>query len=132
MPPDFEALERYLADRRVMDFAWGSRANDCVSFYAGAARAMTGRNLLAGLRWTTQRGAARVIGRLGGLEAAVSARLSPIAPAMAKRGDCAGVADARFGLLLMLVEGDILTGPGNGRRLMRAPRGAMIRAWALG
>ncbi len=128
---DFEALERYLAERAGMDFAWGSDRNDCASFYAGAAAAMAGRHLLKGLRWRSEAGAARVIARLGGFEAAVSSRMTPIAPAFAKRGDAAGVQDARFGFLLMLVEGDFLVGPGNGVRLMRAPRRAMIRAWSL-
>lgn len=132
MHRDFEALQRYLDARATMPFAWGSRANDCISFYAGAARAMTGARLISGLRWTTERGAARVINRLGGIEAAIDARMTPCPPAFAQRGDAAGVADDRFGLLLMLVEGDMLVGPGNGRRLMRAPRSAMVRAWTLG
>lgn len=129
---DFEALGRYLDERAAMSFAWGSAANDCVSFYAGAARAMTGVNLLHGLSWTTERGAARVIGRLGGFEAAIGTRMAPCAPAFAQRGDAAGVKDDRFGILLMLVEGDMLVGPGGGCRLIRAPRSAMIRAWTLG
>lgn len=129
---DFEALERYLNDRAAMPFAWGSTANDCVSFYAGAAQAMAGVNLLHDLSWTTERGAERVIGRLGGFEAAISTRMSSCAPAFAQRGDAAGVRDGRFGMLLMLVEGDMLVGPGDGRRLMRAPRSAMIHAWTLG
>lgn len=128
---DFEALDRYLADRRAMPFIWGSKANDCVSFYAGAARAMSGVDLLSGLNWSTETGAARVIGRLGGFEAAVTTRMKPIAPAMARRGDAAGVADERFGYLLMLVEGDWLVGPGNGDRLMRARRSAMRLAWTF-
>lgn len=129
---DFEALDRYLAVRRTMVFAWGSSANDCVSFYAGAAFAMEGVRLLKGLRWSTERGAARVIAGLGGLEAAISARMTSIAPSMARRGDAAGVRDERFGLLLMLVEGDTLAGPGNGSRLMRARRSAMTFAWTIG
>lgn len=129
---DFEALDRYLAERRSVPFAWGSRANDCVSFYAGGAQAMAGVDPIDGLSWTTARGAARVIKRLGGFEAAISSRLSPIAPALALRGDAAGVPDPRHGLLLMIVEGDTLVGPGDGTKLMRAPRSAMIRAWTLG
>lgn len=132
MQRDFTALAAYLAERQTMAFAWGSRANDCVSFYAGAARAMAGFDPIAGLNWTTERGAARVIGRMGGMAAAVSSRMTPVAPAMAMRGDAAGVHDDRFGLLIMLVEGEWLVGPGNGRRLMRAPRSAMLRAWTFG
>lgn len=131
MDRDFTALAAWLAERAAMPFAWGSSANDCVSFYAGAARAMAGFDPIKGLRWTTERGAARVIGRMGGMAAAVSSRMTPIAPALAKRGDAAGVRDERFGLLIMLVEGEWLVGPGNGRRLMRAPRGAMLRAWTF-
>jgi hypothetical protein len=123
---DYGALARYLAERRAMPFAWGRKGNDCAAFAGGAIKAQTGRDPLAGLRWSTATGAARLIARLGGMEAAVSARLTPIAPAKAHRGDLAGVADGRFGLLLMVVEGETLIGPGNSR----APRSAMIHAWS--
>ncbi|NBB37638.1 DUF6950 family protein [Sphingobium yanoikuyae] len=126
---DFEALDRYLAERAAMPFQWGK--NDCVSFYAGAAKALCGARLLKGMRWGSEAGAARLVNEMGGLKDAISSRLAPIEPAFAQRGDAAGVHDERFGLLLMVVEGSLLVGPGNGRRLMRAPRSAMLCAWSL-
>ncbi|MBO9526416.1 MAG: hypothetical protein J7517_09850 [Sphingobium yanoikuyae] len=128
---DFEALDRYLAARRAMPFAYGSRANDCVSFYAGAARAMTGKDLMQGRKWSSELGAARVIARLGGFEAAIDAHMTPIAPALARRGDAAGVFCPDHGMMLMLVEGDTLAGPGD-TGILRRPRSAMLTAWTFG
>lgn len=108
-----------------MPFEWGRKANDCVAFAGGAVRAQTGIDPLKGLRWTSQRSAMRLLSRLGGLEAAVSSRLSPVAPALARRGDIAGVVE-NGKLLLMVVEGALLVGPGQ----RRAPRAAMSLAWS--
>ncbi len=127
---DFEALDRYLAERRTMPFAYGSKANDCVSFYAGAARAMAGVDLMRGRKWSSELGAARVIARLGGFEAAISAHMTPIAPALARRGDAAGVFCPDHGMMLMLVEGETLAGPGD-HGTLRCPRSAMVAAWTF-
>jgi hypothetical protein len=125
---DLEALLGYLAERAAMPFAWGREENDCVSHMAGAVKAQTGRNCLPEANWSSETGAARVLRRLGGIEAAMDARFARIAPAAALRGDIAGVADARFGFRLMIVEGDSLVGPGpRGHR--RNPRSAMVIAW---
>lgn len=122
-----EALIAFIASREAVPFSWAD--NHCVGFAAAAVRAQTGRDPMRGIRITTERGAAQSLSRRGGMAAAVSSRLRPIAPAMAMRGDIAGVADARFGLRLMVVEGDTLVAPGpRGNR--RAPRSAMVRAWA--
>lgn len=127
---DFVALDRYLAERRAMPFAYGSAANDCVSFYAGAARAMAGVNLMRGRRWSSKLGAARVIARLGGFEAAIDTHMTPVAPALARRGDAAGVECPDHGMMLMLVEGDTLAGPGP-LGILRRPRSAMVTAWTF-
>lgn len=127
---DFEALDRFLAERARMPFAWGSAANDCISFYAAAARAMADHDPIEGLKWSSEIGAARVIRRLGGLAAAVSSRMTPVAPAFAMRGDAAAVEHPEHGLSLMLVEGETLVAPGE-RGLERHPRSAMIFAWTL-
>lgn len=129
MGRDYDALLRFIAEREAVPHSFGKQRNDCVAYGAGAIRAQTGRAPLGRLRWTTVRGAARVLKRLGGMEAAVSARLRPIAPAEAMRGDIAGIDDAQFGLRLMVVEGDTLVGPGaHGNK--RQPRAAMIKAWS--
>lgn len=124
---DHDALIAFLADRDRMPFDW--RRNDCARFAAGAVRAQTGRNPLKGLRWGSAAGAARVLARLGSMEAAVSARLRPIAPAAARRGDIAGVPDAVLGLSLLVVEGETLVGPG-AQGTKRLARSAMTHAWS--
>lgn len=130
MVRDVEALLRFLAERTAMPFAWGPHANDCVSFAAGAIRAQTGRRLLPDRRWSTALGAARVLKEFGGIENAVSNRLAPIAPALARRGDVAGVPDPLLGIRLLIVEGATLAGPGE-RGLVRLPRRMMTRAWSI-
>lgn len=124
---DHHAVTALLADRSRMPFDW--QHNDCVRFAKAIVEAQTGQHIALPASWTTARGAARVLKRLGGLEAAVDGLLPRVAPAMAMRGDIAGVADDQFGIRLMVVEGDLLAGPGpNGIR--RVPRREMIMAWS--
>jgi len=124
---DHEAMVAAIAERAAMPFDW--KANDCARFAAAVVEAQAGKRPLAGLRWGTAAGAARVLERLGGMEAAVSARLRSIPPAQAQRGDVAGVPDEALGLRLMIVEGATLVGPGE-RGAKREPRSAMTHAWA--
>jgi hypothetical protein len=127
MARDHDAVTAFLAERSRMPFDW--KRNDCVRFARGAVEAQTGRALRLPARWGTAAGAARALARLGGIETAVDGLLPRIAPAMAQRGDIAGVQDGAFGLRLMIVEGDLLAGPGpNGIR--RVPRREMIAAWS--
>ncbi len=112
-----------------MPFAWGRRGNDCVSFTAGAVLALTGEDPLMNLDWRSAAQAARLLKRWGGMEAAVSSRLQSIPLAHAHRGDVAAVAHAEHGLMLMVVEGATLVGPGESG-LCRAPRERMLRAWS--
>jgi hypothetical protein len=129
MRRDLAALHAYLAAGADVPFAWGS--NDCVTFAAGAVAAQTGLNPLAKLsrRWSTQRGALLLLRRYGGLEAAVSTVLTPVAPALAHRGDIAGVRAEAGEMVLMVIEGALLVGPdANGVR--RLPRELMTVAWS--
>lgn len=68
---------------------WG--VHDCCTWTADVVAAMTGQDPLADIRgrWRTAAGAGRMLRRLGGLQAAVSARLGPPLPALvlAQRGD---------------------------------------------
>lgn len=125
---DYDAYHRYMAERLVMPFAWGRDRNDCISHGAGAILAQNGRDVLLGLNWTTAAGAARIIKREGGLEAMISARLVPIAPAHAHRGDIGAVAGERYlgGLAIVVIDGAMLVGPG-----MRFPRDALALAWSI-
>lgn len=112
-------------------FRW-RRGRDCVSFSGACVAAQTGRDPLADLpRWRTRREALAIARGLGGLEAAVDARLPlRLPPALAQRGDIAGLPErGAFGIRLMVIEGATLVGPG-ARGLERLPRAAMVTAWS--
>lgn len=128
-PRDQAALVEFIESRMRTGFAWGKRANDCISFFGGAVLAMTGVDRLAPLPdWKSAASANRVLKRLGGLEAALDSVLTPVPVAHAARGDGALVRMGE-GLAVMVVEGDSLVGPGlNG--LVRLKRPAMLRAWS--
>ena len=112
-----------------MPFAWGRDKNDCVSFAAAAVLATTGREIdFGGARWLTKVGAARVLKRLGGLEAAVDRHLARVTPAFAQRGDIAAILGSG-GLLLGVIEGDTIAGPCP-TGIMRLPRAAAQMAWS--
>jgi len=112
---------------------WGHRwvrGRDCVSFALRCVEAQTGVDLLAGIpTWSNRREALDVTRGLGGLVAALDDRMAMAAPALAQRGDVAGLPDKAFGVRLMVVEGATLVGPGQGR-LERLPRSAMMCAWS--
>lgn len=81
-------LPDYIAAHLGKPFRYGRL--DCVLFAARWIQARTGHDPLAGLPpWHSERTALRVIGRVGGLEAAMDARFQRIAPAFACDGDIA-------------------------------------------
>jgi len=126
---DYAALLAFIESRMRTGFAWGKRANDCISFFGGAILAQTGVDRLAPLAdWNSKAGALRVLKQLGGLEAAADSVLTSVAPSMAARGD-GGLVRVASGLAIMVVEGDTLVGPGEAG-LVRLPRAAMLRAWS--
>ena len=124
---DLDALLALLEERARVPFSWSS--NHCASFAARAVKAQTGRNPMAGLRCRSRRAAAHLLDTLGGMEVAVDERLRRIPPALASRGDIAGVHDDDFGLRLLVVEGATLVGPAP-RGLRRVPRAMMVAAWS--
>jgi len=129
---DMAALYRLLDERAAMPFAWGSDANDCVSFAAACVEAQIGKRIrFGGHDWTTAIGAHRILEKLDGLAAAVSSELTEISPAFAQRGDVAGVPKRPGGndIVLMIVEGDTLVGPAP-HGLERMPRAVMTMAWS--
>jgi hypothetical protein len=129
MNRDFAALVAAIEARSQRPFGW-RRGRDCVSFAAACIKAMTGRNVLSDIpRWRSRREALAIAEELGGLEAALDARLARIPPALAQRGDIAGLPDAIFGVRLMVIEGETLVGPG-ARGAERLPRSAMVIAWS--
>ena len=130
MSRDHAALIAVIEYRANRPFAW-RRGRDCVSFAAACAKAQTGKNLLAGVpRWTSRREALALAKMRDGLKVALDRRLDRIAPALAKRGDIAGLPDPLFGVRLMVVEGETLVGPGT-RGLERVPRSCMTLAWSI-
>lgn len=130
MSRDIAALIALIEARSARPFGW-PRGSDCVSFAAACIEAQTGANLLAGIpRWTTRAEALAIARERGGIRKAVNARLPRIAPALARRGDIAGLPDRLLGIRLMVVEGATLVGPGR-RGLERLPRGEMQHAWSI-
>lgn len=127
---DIAALIDLIEARSRRGFRW-RRGRDCVSFAAACIHAQTGCDPLADLPIWRTRAEARAIAKAeGGLEAAVDRRLTRIAPAMAQRGDIAGLPDELFGVRLMVVEGATLVGPGSSG-LERLPRAGMVFAWSI-
>lgn len=130
MTRNHAALIALLELRRARGFSW-RRGRDCVSFAAACSKAQGGVDFLDGIpRWKNRRQALAVADEVGGLSSALDQRLRRIAPAMAMRGDIAGLPDDLFGVRLMVVEGETLVGPGE-RGLERLPRSAMTMAWSI-
>lgn len=82
-------LDAYIEQRRRMPFAWGMQ--DCCQFAREGVRAITGADPAKGWglrRYTTARGAASTLKRIGGVSALPArAGLEPVRVALARRGD---------------------------------------------
>lgn len=129
MSRDTAALIACIEARQARGFRW-RRGRDCVSFAAACIEAQTGVDPLDGIpRWRTKAEALKAARLRGGLTKAMNKRLPRIAPAMAQRGDIAGLPDRLFGVRLMVVEGATLVGPGT-TGLERLPRSEMVYAWS--
>jgi hypothetical protein len=98
-------LAAHIADARGKEFAWGER--DCALWCADWVRLCTGTDLGADWRgrYTTEKGAARLMARQGysSLAAIPDRHLPTIPVAKAKRGDvvlnadgCLGICDGRL------------------------------------
>lgn len=129
-PRDYEALHAFIDARQAAPHAWGRAANDCVGFVLGAIEAQTGITVAPEITWSDERTGRRAIAKLGGLEAAFDAHFTRFPPALAGRGDIAGVRDDGDRLHVMLVEGATLVGPGAAGNA-RLPRSAMVAAWSI-
>lgn len=125
------AFVAFLKERTQMPFAWGT--NDCCTFAADCAQAMTGDDPMADLRgYDSEIGAGRVLVKCGveSFEALVDAIFEEMPIGMARRGDLA-LAMQGNEAGLMVVEGDWLVGPSEDG-LKRVPRERMVRSWRLG
>lgn len=130
MKRDIGALVRYLAERAAMPHEWGRKANDCMSFPAGAVKAQTGKDPTAGLKWKSHATAISLLAKLGGVEAVLDARFERIPTAHAMRGDIGIVPDAELGSHPVIIDGSGVCAPGV-RGLKRLPRSAMTAAWSV-
>lgn len=133
---DHDALIAFLGERLTLPFGWrrGGAVQDCCSFAFDGAEAQTGRDVWAEerRRYSSARGATRVIHRYGSIRAIADARFQPVAPALAQRGDIALVDSGRRSGedSLAIVEGETLAAPGVDG-LVRLPRSAMKAAWNI-
>lgn len=126
---DIAALTAFIDSRQNTPHEIGRNRNDCVGFVLEAVKAQTGKGRATDVRWSDSKGIAKALKRFGSLEAAFDHYFDRIPPAMAMRGDIAGVPDETFGIHPMIVEGELLVGPGEkGNR--RMPRRSMIMAWS--
>lgn len=128
---DHSAFIALLESRATRPFDWGHDRHDCVSFAAACVEALTGDNPIrrAGMTWTTERGALRVIARMGGLAACVDSVLPRLpATAFAHRGDV-GLVEFEGRESLVVFEGHLLVGAGV-EGLLRLPRELAKIAWS--
>jgi hypothetical protein len=109
------AFVETVARHQAEPFAWGQ--SDCLTRIADLALAMTHVDPMADLRGTydSPTASAGVLKDMGfeDIEAALAAHFQPIAPAMARRGDCgivvteSGKREVKAGVIVM---GDMLLG----------------------
>jgi hypothetical protein len=122
-------LAELVAARMDAPFAWGS--NDCCLFAADAVLAVTGTDPAADLRgaYTDERGALRVLARLGGVAGIAEARAgAEIVPALARPGDIVlGAIDREC---LGVCTGLHWHAP-SAAGLVCAPMSAALRAWRV-
>jgi hypothetical protein len=127
---DPHALIAFLEARADWTFGYGPepRTHDCARFFSAGVAAVTGvapLDRFAG-RWTTELGAARVLRRAGGLDAAVSRIMTEIPITLAQRGD----GGLTSGDALVLIEGETVVGLSE-RGYYRLPRHALLKAWTI-
>lgn len=130
MARDAEALAPYLESRAHWTFGYGTgeREHDCVRFCDAGVAAVSGRHPLKSFSgtWTTERGAARVLARHGGMAQAVSTVMAEIPVTFAQRGDVGLTTEN----VLVLVEGATVVGLTD-TGYLRLPREALTQAWTV-
>ncbi|MBA4344406.1 MAG: hypothetical protein C0423_19880 [Methylibium sp.] len=117
--------------RLAEPFAWGR--NDCGSFAADAALAMTGHDVLRGLRGPrrSERATLRQMRAAGGVSAVLAqAGLQRVDPALAQRGDVVLIDQGRGWPVLSICMGAHAVAPGPGG-LEQAAMALAQEAWRL-
>jgi hypothetical protein len=133
------ALSDYLTGAAAMPFAYGQL--DCGLFVAGAIEAMTGVDVVPGIRrrYRTRAEAFLIVRQLGGaasmerLAEALTRRydLPEVAPAAAQRGDVVLMGRGRSSsLALVAMHGTELLKPG-AAGILRIPLSYATRAWRV-
>jgi hypothetical protein len=129
LPAWWAEFDQVVARAMATPFAWGR--HDCVTFASACWKARTGVDALAGLGWSGELQAMRMVRERGGLRAAVTACLGePCAPLLAARGDLVLAEDPEkvgHGLLAVCV-GPHLVAPGRAG-LSVLPLAAGVCAW---
>lgn len=130
MTRDPHALIDYLDGRADWLFGYGPapKTHDCARFVSAGVESVTGISPLANFdgAWKTEAGAARVICRYGGMDAAVSTVMTEIPVTLAQRGDV-GLTE---GDALVLIEGATVVGLSDDGQY-RLPRQSLIKAWTV-
>ncbi|MEL7783748.1 hypothetical protein AAG607_12050 [Citromicrobium bathyomarinum] len=123
------ALIAFIESRACLphDFA----SNDCIRYVLGGVEAQFGSSPWPNVDWHDERSARRAIAKVGGIEAETDRLFETIEPSQAEFGDIAGARDHEGAFHLLIVEGALLSAPGE-CRLERRPRTDMIRAWRAG
>ena len=105
-------------------FEWG--VHDCVCFAVGWLEIATGRDYLSEHRpWSTDKQAARLLKKLGGLEMLFDQHLARVPPAFARDGDITLVGNTAF-----LFSGTHIVGPGKSGLIFKSRMEAAC-AWAF-
>lgn len=121
-------LQACLAERRLRAFDWG--VHDCCLFPCDGVLAMTGHDPAADVRGTynTERGAMRIVKRLGGMRAIAASRFGAEVPVlMAQVGDI-GLLPLEGRESLALCGGGVWLAPGLDQ-LEVMPLSAAVGAW---
>jgi len=125
-----ERLAALFAASAARPFEWGRF--DCCLFAADAVQAVTGHDPAADLRgrYRSKLGAARVLGRFGGVAGVAAARAGlEVPPAMAQPGDV-GLSHHQPGQPALAVwGGSAWHAVGAGAGLVVVPASAVVRAW---
>jgi len=123
------ALASVIEERMVAPFAWGT--HDCCLFAADCVQAMTGHDPAVDVRgaYADEKGAARVLKKMGGLEAIASTRCGKeVNPAAARIGDVVlGTAGREC---LGVCTGEMWHAPGE-HGLLAMPMRDVLRAWRV-
>lgn len=128
--PDWpERLQALIDARRRDPFTWG--VHDCCQFALGAIAAVTGRHVPV-RPYASERGAVRVLSRMGGFDGAVKqAGGVPIPPGLAQRGDLVLVPqEGLFGSALAVCLGSAAFAAGV-QGFASVPRAQWLAAWRI-